>query len=442
VTMMKEVTDWFERERGIRAETLEAFGLWTNDYGDVIIPYSNGDKIRPNPTKPLGDRPRFSFTKGKTPDLFVAPAFEIHADVAFLVEGETDAMRLWQELKDEEGAIYRNAAIFSIGGINTWRPEFGERFEEYAKVYVVLDNDDDYKTAAVVDHVWLHQIRQDIGPKAKRVRLPDGVKDLCEFHDTFALDVLRTLMERNTSVSRFRPLDLTIEPPPVNWLLEDLVARGDVTLESGVSNLGKSWFTMGLAVGCTEGWESFLGKKMPGEPGRVLYIDEENPEDVVYDRLLRLGLKTMGNLRYLWNNGIRLDRSADDLLAEAIEFDPVLIVLDSMTRLHGKEENSVGDMAPLLNDCIKPLARQTGAAVVVIHHHDKAASGPRGSSDILNSVDGALDVYETGKPAEFRMRLSKSRRRVTNTDTYVQIIDKPDGTVVMDSKFNSMHVPL
>ena len=395
-----------------------------------MIPYRNGEKLRPNPTKPLGDRPRFSFTKGKTPDLFRAPESPGET-TAFLVEGETDAMRLWQEL-EEEGST---GDVWAIGGINTWRPEFSDAFETYDKVIVVLDNDADYLVTAKVDHVWLHGIRHDLGPKAMRLRLPDGVKDLCEFFETFDLETLRMLFSRIKSVSRFRPLDLSIEPPPPNWLVEGLVARGDTTLLAGASGLGKSWLTMALTVACVQGWESFCGFDMANH-GTVLYVDEENPEDVVYSRLRRLGLTNFGKVRYLWNNGIRLDRSPDVLLEEAIEYNPALIVVDSLTRVHSKEENSSGDMGPLLNDCLKPLARQTGAAVVMIHHHDKSNTGPRGSGDIVASVDGAIDVYDTGRPAEFRMRLRKSRRRVTNTDTLLQIIDTPDGRAVLEPKFN------
>lgn len=423
------MSEWFLRERGITEETLLAFGIRTNDNGDVILPYSNGEKIRPNPTKPLGDRPRFSFPKGKTPGLFHAE--EANAKTVFLCEGETDTMRLWQALHEEGKSD--SVGVVGVGGINTWQTEFGDAFKMAKRVFVVLDNDDDYKVVATVDHVWLHQIRADLGLKAKRIRLPQGVKDVCEFFETADLEILRSLAMKGNQVSRFRPLDLTIEPPPADWLLDGLVARGDVTLESGVEGLGKSWVTMGLAVGVVEGWSSFMGRELflPNGTGRVLYLDEENPEDVVYDRLTRLGLKNTSALRYIWNNGVRLDRNPDLLLEEVLDFQPDLIVLDSFTRFHSEEENNAGSMAPLLNDCIKPLARETKAAVVLIHHHDKGANGPRGSGDIAASVDGALDVFSTHEPGAFTIRLRKSRRRLTGDSILVKIIDRPDGSAAL-----------
>lgn len=427
-----EVAAWFEQERGIREDTMEAFGLHTNDYGDVVIPYSNGEKLRPNPTKPLreGQR-RFSFTKGKTPDLFLAPANENASTTAFLVEGETDAMRLWQEFVDEaEGESI--PGVFGLSGIDTWRQDFAQQFADYEQVYVVLDNDD-YNVAARVDHVWLHNIFPDLRSvtRVKRVRLPDGVKDICEFFETFDLDVLRMQVGRSKTASRFRPLDLMRVPPEPNWLVEGLIARGDVSLLNGVGALGKSMVTMALTVGCIEGWDYFLAHKMLGH-GNVLYVDEENPEDVVYNRLFRFGLKpeNVGKLRYFWNNGIFLDKVGDALLEEALDFEPALIVLDSLTRIHTKEENNSGDMASLMNECIKPLARQTGAAVIVIHHHDKSASGPRGSGDIFNSVDTSLDAYETDGSG-FMLKLKKTRRRKKNDSIRVTIEDTTDGGLAL-----------
>ena len=78
----------------------------------------------------------------------------------------------------------------------------------------------------------------------------------------------------------------------------------------------------------------FLGHDIL-EHGRVLYVDEENPEDLVYDRFRKLGVdrETAKNIRYLCNAGIRLDKAdADVLVEEALDFEPALVVLDSLTR--------------------------------------------------------------------------------------------------------------
>ena len=53
-------------------------------------------------------------------------------------------------------------------------------------------------------------------------------------------------------------------------------------------------------------------------------------------------------------------------------------------------------MSALYNDGIKPLARETGAAVIVIHPTNKGQGSAyvraRGSSDIVYAMDAGIDV--------------------------------------------------
>lgn len=417
--------DWFLEERGITKETLDRFGVRFVGK-ETIFPYPTGDKSRYFDDD--GKR-RFRFTKGMKPSLF-----GLHMPIqetVFLCEGETDTMRLAQELYDDVNSP--TVSVLGLGGVDTWKDEFSKQIGHADHIFVILDNDADYNTVSQVDNSWL-KIRKSLGTKARRIRLPSGVKDVCEFFaDGYDVDDLRELASRNSQgASRFNALDLNAPALPPDWLLEGLIAMGDVTLNSGASGLGKSWLTMGLTVAVADGWEHFLGQRVHHQ-GRVLYFDEENPEDVVKHRLKQLGLRNKGNVRYIWNNGIRLDRNPDVILEEALDYQPTLIVLDSLTRIHSGEENNVGDMAPLLNDCIRPLSRDTGAAVVLIHHHDKSANGPRGSGDILASVDGAVDCFATHQPDVFRLTLSKSRRRVKGEETYVRIKDIENDGVELEA---------
>jgi RecA-family ATPase len=218
--------------------------------------------------------------------------------------------------------------------------------------------------------------------------------------------------------------------------LNGLVAKGDITLLSGREGLGKSFFTMGLAVAVAEGHSTFLGEDVLHH-GNILYLDQENPEDDLRRRIKSLGLErasSNGSLRYLWNQGIRLDRSPDDFLDEAIEFRPELIVLDSLTRIHTQDENSAGQMAALFNDAIQPLARDTGAAVILIHHDNKSME-PRGSVDITASVDNVLHVRSLGEdnPSKFVLKQGKTRRRRGGGEMVVEIKDLPDGKIILES---------
>ncbi len=425
------VADWFKEHRGIDRPTLSAFKVeYTGD--KVLLPYPNGKKERPDPTRPLreGER-RFYFEGGKLPELFIAPDNPT-TGTAFLVEGETDAMRLWQAIRSAGGT----EAVFGIGGINTWRNEFAQKYlGNFDRVLAVLDNDTDYDVVHQVDRVW-REIRGSIGGPVKRIRLPGDVKDVCEFFSRYDLEHLVALTQ-SRGVSRFTPLDLTLPAPPVEWFLEGWVAMGDVTVVAGVGGLGKSWLTMAMSVASLAGQTEVLGLPVMHH-GPVLYVDEENPRDVVYNRMLQLGFDPMlhaQDLRYLWNQGIKLDRNPDALIEEALDFRPTFVPLDSLTRLHSKEENAAGEIGPLMDEAIKPLARDVGAAVVLIHHHDKGANGPRGSTDIVNAADAVIECYGLGEanPTKFRMRLTKSRRVATGKELIVGITDQPDGGVRLET---------
>lgn len=421
-----EIVAWFEKERGIRPATLDHFGVKIED-GQAVFPYSEGEKTRK--FLPDGGR-KFFFTPGVSPPLYnLADALQY--EHVFLVEGETDTMRLWQELNDTDD---NRTGVAGLSGIHTWKPAMADEFNSVKRVYVALDNDEDYNVRAAVDGAYT-QIRQDLSTKARRLQFPNGIKDCCEFFDSLNLDTLRLLVQKvnGSQQSRYAPLDLTKRPPEPKWLVKGLISRGDLNLLSGPPGLGKSMLAMGLSVAVAEGHETFLGHELSGVlGGRVLYVDQENPDDVIFHRLKRLGLTTAGmsKIRYLWNQGIRLDRNPHMFQEEAQDFEPTLIVLDSLTRAHTQDENSAGAIAALFNDGIQPLARDTGAAVIIIHHDNKGGT-PRGSIDIQAAVDGGLQVRSAGEdnPGKFILKQIKSRRSLSGNELVVQIEDGPDGNI-------------
>jgi hypothetical protein len=419
--------DWFLAERGIKPETLEAFGVTTTDR-EATFPYGDAKKVR----KHDADGKRHFYYDGPyAPILWGLSSGET---AAFVVEGETDAMRLWQEL----GGEY---SVYCVSGVEGWKDEFAETLAEYDRVYIILDNDPDYNVAARVEACW-RSIRKAVGAKAMRIKLPKHTKDVCEFFQVFNPDALYRLAEDAASRSvHYPPLDLSKDPPPVDWLVESLVASGDVVVMIGEPNVGKSWLSMSLAAAVADNHGTWLGHAVR-KHGRVLYIDEENPEDVVRHRLHKLGLEngSADNVRYIHQQGVRLDRYPEKILDEAIAFDPTLIVLDSLTRLHTQDENNAGAISALFNDAINPLARETGATVLLLHHVNKTDSGSsfiraRGSSDIGGSMDTGLDVRKAGGD-KLHVVHFKSRRRQAGDVIQLQILDTPTGGVELAVSHN------
>ena len=418
------VLDWFAT-RGISPRTVEDFGVYVGDDGAVIFPYGEATKKRYG--VPTGER-SFRWTTGTDPILFNRR--DLGKKQVFLVEGETDTMRLRQEIGDNP-----NVGVVGIPGIETWNASMATDLDASESVIVILDNDLDYRVAGRVDECF-RSIRTALGRKARRVLLPRGVNDVCEFFQDHSLDTLRVLVNRlpQAGVSRFKTLSLMTEPKPPAWVIENMICKGDIHIMIGEPNIGKSFITMDMATAVAGARDAVLGHAVM-EHGRVLYVDEENPEDLVVDRFRRLGLteEYARNIRYLNNASIRLDKDPDALLDEAMEFEPILIVLDSLTRLHGQDENASGPMSALFNDGIMPLARQTGAAVLIIHHVSKTESTSsfkraRGSSDITAAVDSGYDVYKADDET-LRVKNFKARRAAQASTIYADILDRSDGSV-------------
>ena len=412
---------WFAYEKGITEDTLEAFNVRSDeDFEWVVFPYPRGEKHRYiGPGKRQFKAVKFEENKGL--GLYCGPLKD--DDWCFLVEGETDTMRLWQEGINN---------VYGISGINGMTETDAATLSGYATIYVVLDNDADYNTSAKVDGSW-RKIRTMLGSRARRILLPDDVKDIVEFFQSYSLDTLRTVVaEAATGTYHYQPLDLTAPPPKYEWLVDGLIAKGDTTLLIGEPNVGKSWVSLSLACAIANGDSTWINWDL-GAHGKVLYVDEENPYDVVYHRLNQLGLHNHDNIRYLHKQGIRLDKGFDKFLDEAITYQPTLIVLDSLTRLHTQDENNAGAMAGLFNDSINTLTKETGAAVVILHHTNKVESNSsyartRGSSDIGAAVDAAFEARKV-EHGQFSLIHFKSRRKQAGDTTRLEIRDNPDGTV-------------
>lgn len=412
--------NWFEYNKGINNDTLEAFGVRSdNDYEWVVFPYPNGDKKRY-----IGPGKRqFTSEKGLHLGLYHGPLTD--KDYCFVVEGETDTMRLWQE------GIHN---VYGIPGAYGMRENDADILKSYETIYVVLDNDADYNTSAKIEKAW-GTIRGILGAKAKRIVLPEDVKDVVEFFENYSMDTFLSIVgDAKAGRYHYDALDLTISPPEYEWMVDGVIAKGDTTLLVGEPNVGKSWLSLSLAVAVANGDDKWI--KWPlHHHGKVLYIDEENPHDVVYHRLKQLGLRDYDNIRYLHRQGVRLDRRFDRLLDEAVTYQPSLIVLDSLTRLHTQDENNAGAMAGLFNDSINVLTKETGSAIMVLHHTNKGEANSsyvrtRGSSDIGAAVDCGLEARAEA-PGRFRLIHFKSRRKQAGEVTHVEIKDVDNGVRIV-----------
>ncbi len=393
--MTKTPFQSFLASKGIREDTAERWGVEDHGNEAVFVYPGGGRKTRGNID---GGLPR-TFRYEGTSTLYRLD--EPLAKTVFIVEGESDCLCFDGHLRDN--GFGGRISVVGLSGVNGWKPEYARLFEGVERIRVILDNDTDYNVRSTVDKSFL-RIASDLGrQRTRRIYLPEGTKDVCEF---FAGYSFKSFLEiaKPSNQTNYDRLDLSATPPLAEWLVEGLICTGDITLVTGPPNIGKSMISAGLALAVAEGWQTFLGQPLnvPPEGLPVLMVDEENPLDQAYARLLGMGMTDKGkkNIHYYHGQGIRLDRDPEKLLDDALIIKPALIVLDAITRMHSKEENDSGAINQLFNEAIIPLGRQTGAAVVVIHAVNKGEGANsfnkiRGSSDFGYAIDNGIEVEPT-----------------------------------------------
>lgn len=175
------------------------------------------------------------------------------------------------------------------------------------------------------------------------------------------------------------------------WIVEPLLpARRLVALYSA-PKVGKSLLMLELAVAISRG-TAVLGVTVD-RPRRVLYVDFENdPRGDIRTRLqsMDVGPSDLGNLCYLSFPTIaKLDTEmgALQLLAAVTHYECELVVIDTVSRAVGGEENANDTWLAFYRNTGLAL-KQAGVACVRLDHtgkdHDK---GMRGGSAKYGDVD-------------------------------------------------------
>ncbi|WP_024444366.1 AAA family ATPase [Mycolicibacterium iranicum] len=202
----------------------------------------------------------------------------------------------------------------------------------------------------------------------------------------------------------------------VNWLVPDFIARGQSYALVSTAKAGKSLLMLDVAAAIAAG-RSVLGQK-PQPPVRVLYVDHENTDFDVIERLRDMGYSPadLANLRYLsFPSMPPLDGAAGgiDLVAVAEHHDAALVVIDTVARVVAGEENSADTYRALYRHTLAPL-KGAGRAVVRLDHRGHGVkTTARGSSAKADDVDAVwmLDTSPGGEDGDVFVNLGLERQR-------------------------------
>lgn len=224
--------------------------------------------------------------------------------------------------------------------------------------------------------------------------------------------------ERTPAASaRAAPLDwpsfLTREIGPVDFIAGRLMVRGQQVALIGDGKAGKSLFSLEWAWRISAGLP-FLGDD-PRAPLRVMYVDQENPDDDIQERLLSLGAtaETLTNLIYLsfpMFRPLNTDAGGSDLLAAVEQYKPAILVLDTISRMIRGKENEADPWLDLYRHTLMPLKARKVSSIRLDHFGKDQTRGGRGNSAKTQDVDAVWELVPTERGSDL-LRLTRTHTR-------------------------------
>lgn len=223
----------------------------------------------------------------------------------------------------------------------------------------------------------------------------------------------------------------------IDWVIRDIIPRGENALFGGPMKAGKTWAAIDLLISVALG-EDWLGKfeNTMREPARALGVFMEDNERRIRKRLWELcrAHNTTPN-NPLIRDHLRISRAplrlpdAKDqrrFTNELKQWKPALVVIDNLTRVLVGDPNSTRDAAAFARAWTE-ITEETGACIMFLHHTRKASGTDQktGQIDPFDTLRGSGDFgaaarnilvttplrTETELLAEVRMRGNLDLRR-------------------------------
>jgi hypothetical protein len=175
--------------------------------------------------------------------------------------------------------------------------------------------------------------------------------------------------------------------PKPDWLIDDVIAEGSLTVLVGPSGHGKTFLGLSMA-GCIAAGMDWLGRAT--KQGKVIFVAAEGSGDLgkrVAAFRRANGLETLPDVWYLIEP-VNLYEGDTDLLAVQLRDEhPALIVIDTLARsMAGGDENFARDMNQVIGAADR-LRHSTGATVLIVHHTGHDNKRERGSSALRAASD-------------------------------------------------------
>ena len=222
---------------------------------------------------------------------------------------------------------------------------------------------------------------------------------------------------------------LTTPAPARDYVIPGLIAGscGAIVSPGGV---GKSMLGLQIVANLSGSLDSGLRGSF-GAPDlhKTLYLSAEDPPEELHNRVADIAAGTAtdrhiaawaANCEIITTaGGVKIDTIVDaDWLAQAV-VGKRLVIIDTLRRVHGRDENNNGEMAQVL-EVFERIARDTKTSFLILHHVPKpslgAAVSARGASAISDNLRyvGTLRAVTDKEAAGFGVADSERWRHVVH----------------------------
>lgn len=178
---------------------------------------------------------------------------------------------------------------------------------------------------------------------------------------------------------------------PIEWLIEDMIARGNFVLVAAPTQTGKTLLCMYIAPHLVRGGKLF-GQFAIKPVGKILYLSMEDPPRRIKERIADYGIqmppKSCLMIRFCpgfsLNDKDQLDWLEDDIVKQ--EYD--VVFLDTWQRAtSGAASYDDVQQTPLLH-ALADITRERGITFIVIDHLRKTGVGKPRKNVSIDDIKG------------------------------------------------------
>ena len=180
-------------------------------------------------------------------------------------------------------------------------------------------------------------------------------------------------------------------PPPIEWVWENRIARGYITMLGGTGGVGKSSLIASLEVAVVAGLPFLDGSTLQGPVLHADFDTDERAQLPWLERAItgqRVSSRVLNDISYIdsEDGGYMDEAGLADIRAHAIEKNAVLIVIDAFTSAFPLiRGNDAGEVMQVMS-AFRQLAKDTNAAVVILDHAPKPIANVAEGRGLLGST--------------------------------------------------------